>query len=58
MQAACPGGRCTPLGETTETDEYILQCRVDDAHLSAVLAAIRDAHPYEEPVIDVVKLWK
>lgn len=46
------------VGETTETDEYILQCRVDDAHLSTVLSAIREAHPYEEPVIDVVKLWK
>ncbi len=44
------------VGERTEADEYVLQCRVDETHLSAVLSAIKKAHPYDEPVIDVVKL--
>ena len=44
------------VGEETEEDEYILQCRVDDAHIYAVVRAIKAVHPYEEPVIDVVRL--
>ena len=44
------------VGERTEAAEYILQCRVDDDHLAGVMAAIKKVHPYEEPVVDVVKL--
>ncbi|WP_291056819.1 hypothetical protein [Dialister sp. UBA1703] len=44
------------IGERTEAEEYILQCRVDEAHLPVVVSAIKKAHPYEEPVVDVVKL--
>ncbi len=44
------------IGEETEEDEYILQCRVDESHLRDVICTIKVVHPYEEPVIDVVKL--
>ena len=44
------------VGERTEAEEYILQCRVDEAHLDAVVSAIKKAHPYDEPVVDIVKL--
>ena len=44
------------IGEETEEDEYILQCRVDNGHIYDVIHAIKQVHPYEEPVIDVVKL--
>ena len=44
------------VGERSEEEEYILQCRVDSAHLTGLLEAIRKVHPYEEPVVDVVKL--
>ena len=43
-------------GKRTETNEYILQCRVDEDHIHQVVEAIREVHPYEEPVIDVVRL--
>ena len=39
-----------------EAEEYILQCRVDEAHIEPVVRAIKKAHPYEEPVVDVVRL--
>lgn len=44
------------VGETTEEDEYILQCHVSEAYIHDVIRAIKEVHPYEEPVIDVVKL--
>ena len=44
------------VGERTEDDEYILQCRVDEDHLRSVVEAVKKAHPYEEPVVDVVRL--
>ena len=43
-------------GERTEAEEYILQCRVDEAQVDEVISAIKKAHPYEEPVVDVVRL--
>ena len=43
-------------GERTEAEEYILQCRVDEAQVDEVISAIKKAHPYKEPVVDVVKL--
>lgn len=43
-------------GERTEAEEYILQCRVDEDHVEEVIAAVKKAHPYEEPVVDVVRL--
>ncbi len=44
------------VGERTEAEEYILQCRVDEAHIEPVVRAIKKAHAYDEPVVDVVRL--
>ena len=36
-----------------EVDEEKIEVVVVEEHLSAVLTAVREAHPYEEPVIQV-----
>lgn len=43
-------------GKRTEADEYILQFRCDDNLVEKVVNEIKKVHPYEEAVIDVVKL--
>lgn len=44
------------IGKLEEVEEEKLEFVCDKEHLSAVLAAIRRTHPYEEPGIDVWKL--
>ena len=36
-----------------EVDEEKIEVVVVEEHLSAVLSAVREAHPYEEPAIQV-----
>lgn len=36
--------------------EYRVEMVCDEAHLKAAVAALRQAHPYEEPAIDVWRL--
>ncbi len=44
------------VGERAEVDERRLEMLVPGRSLAAVLAAMRSAHPYEEPAADVIKL--
>ncbi len=57
-----PNERAKPfLGEKNETNrvaEYYVQVICVEANIRAVIAALKDAHPYEEPAYDVVKLEK
>jgi hypothetical protein len=57
-----PGtGRFTPLpgakpcigvqGEAEQVPEIRIECVVAEEHLDAVIAALRSAHPYEEPAL-------
>ena len=52
-----PGEGADPVvgnvGELTKVEEYRIETLCDAAHLAAVVAAIRKAHPYEEPAFDV-----
>ena len=43
-------------GEVETVDEYKLELVVEDAHIKAVVAAMKLAHPYEEPAYDVWQL--
>lgn len=40
----------------TTVDEYKVECVLEDELIVAVIAALLDAHPYEEPAYQVVKL--
>jgi len=42
-------------GEVAEVAEYRVEMVCADERVDAALAALRDAHPYEEPAFD---LWK
>jgi hypothetical protein len=55
---AGPGSNPTigKVGEMTRVTEYKLEMLCAENDLAQVVAAIRQAHPYEEPGIDVVKL--
>lgn len=44
------------LGETELVPEYRVEMVLESAHLSACLAALKLAHPYEVPAYDVVSL--
>ncbi len=44
------------VGVIHRTEEYALQVLVAQEHLSATLAALRKAHPYEEPAFDLIPL--
>lgn len=44
------------VGELTLVVEENIQTTSDETHIGAVIKAIKDTHPYEEPVINVVKL--
>lgn len=63
----CPGqGQFRPmqganpyLGETGKLEtvtEYRVEMAVEDAQIKAVVAALKLAHPYEEPAYDVWQL--
>lgn len=55
-----PGPKSTPYrgrpGEPARIDELRIETRVDRQRLSAVLAALRKAHPYETIAFDLVPL--
>lgn len=44
------------VGQPEEVAEERIEITCDDDSVKAVVAAIRDAHSYEEPAIDVYKL--
>jgi hypothetical protein len=44
------------LGEVTQLPEYRVEVICDDKSLAPALTALREAHPYEEPAIDIVQL--
>ena len=48
------------VGEVTYADEYRLEFAVRAEDLERAVEAVRGAHPYEEPAIDVIPLvpWK
>lgn len=43
------------VGEMEEVEEERIEVVVDENHLSKVLHAVKEVHPYEEPAIH---LWK
>ena len=43
-------------GVVATVDEYRVELVCDEAHVRAAVAALRQAHPYEEPAFAVVKL--
>lgn len=43
-------------GHIETVDEYKLELVVEDEHIKAVVAAMKLAHPYEEPAYDVWQL--
>jgi hypothetical protein len=44
------------IGKLEEVTEERIEITCDSKNLKKVIAALREAHPYEEPVIDVYKL--
>ncbi|MCL2526148.1 MAG: cytochrome C biogenesis protein [Coriobacteriia bacterium] len=44
------------IGELQEGDEYKVEVRCEAENLTQTLAAIREVHPYEEPLINVIPL--
>lgn len=48
------------IGDITVADEYRLEFAVKRRDLGAAVEAVRRAHPYEEPAIDVIPMipWK
>lgn len=48
------------IGEITVADEVRLEFAVKKEDLGAAVEAVRRAHPYEEPAIDVIPMipWK
>ena len=44
------------VGALESVSEYRVEMVLEDARLTDVIAALRAAHPYEEPAFDVVKL--
>lgn len=44
------------VGKLEEVEEERIEFVCEEALIDTVLAAIRAAHPYEEPAIDVLKL--
>lgn len=43
-------------GHVEVVDEYKLELVVEDEHIKSVIAAMKLAHPYEEPAYDVTEL--
>jgi hypothetical protein len=43
-------------GELEQVPEYRVELVCDRQHIAPVVAALRAAHPYEEPAFDVVQL--
>lgn len=45
-------------GQVETVTEYKIELVCDDQHIKAAIAALKKAHPYEEPAYDVWKLEK
>ena len=43
-------------GQLERVAEYRVEMVCEEAHIRAVIAALKDAHPYEEPAWDLVEL--
>lgn len=43
-------------GEVTRLDEFRVEMVMSDDVVAAVVAALKRAHPYEEPAFDVIRL--
>lgn len=43
-------------GQVEVVEEYKVELVVDDEHIVDVIAALKNAHPYEEPAYDVWRL--
>ena len=43
-------------GEVTQVAEWRIEVLVDEAHKTAVIDALRSAHPYEEPAFELIRL--
>lgn len=46
------------VGAVERVDEYRVETLVDENVIDAVIEALIQAHPYEEPAWEVVKLWR
>ncbi|AZZ93433.1 NGG1p interacting factor NIF3 [Hahella sp. KA22] len=44
------------VGEVEQVEEYKVELVVEDALIASVVAAMKLAHPYEEPAYDVYRL--
>ena len=44
-------------GEWSEEPEFKVEVNVEDSNVDRTVEAIRKAHPYEEPVINILKLY-
>ena len=55
-----PGMDASPFigqrGEVTQVFEYRVEVICEDESLALALAALKEAHPYEEPAIDIMQL--
>lgn len=55
-----PGAQARPfigqIGEVEKVAEYKVELVCDEEHIHAVLTAMKQAHPYEEPAYDVIRL--
>lgn len=45
-------------GQTSEEAEFKVEATCRVSQLDAVIAAVREAHPYEEPVINAIPLLR
>ena len=45
-------------GEVCEMEEIKVEVTVKAENLAQTVTAIRDVHPYEEPVINIIPLWE
>ncbi|SRR5258708_4562619 len=45
------------IREINKGTEYKIETVCDDEHLEAAIAAARKAHPYEEPLINIIPLY-
>lgn len=48
-------GRC---GEVSKVDEYRVETIVEKDKLKAVISALKQAHPYEQPAYNIFELYQ
>lgn len=44
------------VGKMEEVEEERVECHIEEEHVDAVIAALKDAHPYEEIAFDLYKV--